>query len=396
MNKMYIIGSVVLLLSLSSTQAADPRAKTFRIRFVTRNLSKGTKAYLVYQTNGEKYVDSATVRNDTMEFTGTIQKNLPATVVLDPKNLGMKMLMKKSSAEILDFLKIYLCEGLSEAITDHLLANARFKGPGINYDFQVLQDHEKQINEQWASVSKKLIIEKDTAKLRMLKRSYDSLNRARLPILKKFILTNPGSIIALVAWEDYKGYLLQFNGMIRNDIIVKEASELFNLLSPVVKNAEEAIEARRFFYNSSELKPGMIAPEFSQPDADGRIVNLSDFRGKYLLLDLWASWCGPCRENGPALKALYNEFKGESFEILGISLDEKEGRTKWLQAIDQDGLIWPQISDLQHWDNAVVKLYTIPAIPYYLLIGPDGRIVTHNESVEALHKQLRELLGAKR
>ena len=133
-----------------------------------------------------------------------------------------------------------------------------------------------------------------------------------------------------------------------------------------------------------------MAPDFTQNDAEGKPISLSSFRGKYVLVDFWASWCGPCRRENPNVVAAYNEFKDKSFTILGVSLDQD--KQKWLDAIKNDGLSWTHVSDLAYWNNAVAKKYHVESIPQNYLIGPDGKIVAKNLRGEELRDALAKLL----
>lgn len=135
---------------------------------------------------------------------------------------------------------------------------------------------------------------------------------------------------------------------------------------------------------------GNPAPEISLPSTDGNVVKLSSFKGKYVLLDFWASWCGPCRKENPNVVAAYNRFKDKNFTILGISLDDD--KDKWTNAIEKDGLTWAHASDLKGWESIAARTYGVQAIPTNFLIDPQGNIVARDLTGEALEAKLAELL----
>lgn len=144
------------------------------------------------------------------------------------------------------------------------------------------------------------------------------------------------------------------------------------------------------YTNLTALQPGKMAPDFKLPTPDGDTIALSDYRGKYVLVDFWASWCGPCREENPNIVRMYNRFKGKNFEILGVSLDKE--RAGWVKAIADDQLTWKQVSDLKFWDSIVTGLYAIQSIPATLLVDPDGKIIARNLRGPELEEKIASLL----
>ena len=136
---------------------------------------------------------------------------------------------------------------------------------------------------------------------------------------------------------------------------------------------------------------GQAAPEISLPDPTGKIITLSSFRGKYVLVDFWAKWCGPCRRENPNVVKAYMQFKGKNFDILGVSLD----RTKadWLQAIQEDGLVWNHVSDLKYFESQAALDYNINGIPFSILVDPSGTIIAKNLRGTALQRKLEEVLN---
>lgn len=131
-------------------------------------------------------------------------------------------------------------------------------------------------------------------------------------------------------------------------------------------------------------------PEFTLPDTAGNPVSSSDFKGQYLLIDLWAGWCAPCRAENPNLVAAYHKYKDRNFNVLGVSLDNS--REEWLAAIKKDSLTWPQVSDLKLWNSAAVAHFGISGIPANYLVDPSGKIIAKDLRGQALWVKLDELL----
>jgi peroxiredoxin len=210
---------------------------------------------------------------------------------------------------------------------------------------------------------------------------YDSAKTAiAMDIIRDFVHTHTASAITPLA-------IVRFN-QIADDILKTE--ELYNLLDTSIKASAMGQYIARLIADDKINGTGTVLPDFAQPDTSGVPVSLSSLRGNYVLVDFWASWCGPCRQENPNLVAAYNKYKSKKFTVLGVSLDKT--KQAWIDAIQMDALTWTHISDLQGWSNSVAQQFQIFSIPQNYLIDPDGKVVGKNLRGAALERKLAKVL----
>jgi len=265
--------------------------------------------------------------------------------------------------------------------------NAKFSGSSSsvhdldNYrDFVLSNEYIKQAPELYKK-NAQYYQQSDTTGFSEVQRQLKQLDSIKIELDKEWITTHPSSPIS--------AYIL--SGL-RYAIDKNETENLYNKLTVAATNNFPAKNLKRIVDANRLTGIGKPALDFTQADTAGKPVSLKDFRGKYVLLDFWASWCGPCRMENPNVVAAFNKYKNKNFTVLSVSLDQPTGKQQWLNAIHRDGLTWTHVSDLKFWSNAVAKQYAIESIPANFLLDTSGIIIGKNLRGDDLNNKLAEIL----
>lgn len=366
----------------SSVQTAE-EPKSFLLQTKVGDLNAPAKAFLIYRLGANNVIDSSAIVNGNFDFTGTIINPTNAILLIDHKGIGFSNLDKSTDA-----LSFYIEKGnISITTSTDSISKAVISGSPINDDNKKLMAQLRPIQ----LAAEKLYVEANSATPEQqnsadfqsnIESKRKELELQQTVALEKFIRENPKSYLSLLALSS-----------LGPKMDPSELEPLYNGLSQNLKDMEGGKLIKR---SIDALKPtalGATAPEFTQNDVNGKPISLSSFRGKYVLLDFWASWCGPCRQENPNLVKAYNKFKSKNFTVLGVSLDKADAKDEWLAAIKADNLTWTQVSDLNFWNNKVALLYAVQSIPHNFLIDPNGKIIAKDLRGNDLDAKLTEIFG---
>jgi len=356
----------------SLTAAAQKTDSSFTITGAFTKMKSGKIFLSVYREN-DLINDSAKIVNGKFSFKGHVKQ--PTQSVLFYKDETGK---RENTMSFFTEPGNIILTGAGDTLT-----NVKISGSKINADNKVLKSMMKDVD-AWEDKNGELF---DEAYKNKDKHTMDSLDKVDMDVMKAkrkvvadFVKKHPGSLRSAIAINDNFAYYAE----------ASDVEPLYNMLTPNIKNSPSGKKAKKMLDTYKTVAIGMKAPEVIQNDTLGKPLPLSSVKGKVVMVDFWASWCGPCRRENPNIVKAYAQFHPKGLEIIGVSYDKTD--SKWRKAIVSDNLTWYQVSDLKGWQNSTSDQYYIKAIPANILLDANGKIIARNLFGDDLVKKLNELL----
>lgn len=367
----------ILITGQAYSQSSYP-AKGFILNGTVNEKLNAATAVVSYKSGTTAFLDSIPVTNGQFNFQGESQGPVFVKITILYKPAG--------KSQKTDNISFYVDGTAVQLRSPDSIKHAVVIGSPIHDEYL---EYRKLIALQF---SRTALLNSRWTKADKEKRDHpflkDSIDAARKALdeqkkteLMEYIAKHPDTYFSLLALKELAG----------SRIDVSTVEPVFLRLSEKVRSTPAGREFTGRIEKNRLTSVGSLAPDFTLNDPDGKPVTLSTFRGQYVLLIFWASWCGPCRKETPNVVRMYHQYKDKNFHILSVSLDRPEGRQAWLEAIRKDGMMWTQVSDLKSWENAAAKIFGVVAIPQNYLLDPTGKIIATNLRGEALDKKLKEL-----
>ncbi|MFD2244802.1 TlpA disulfide reductase family protein [Pontibacter ruber] len=358
--------SVALLAGCQGNKSAS-NGETYTIQGKLQNATPG-KIYL-FELGEQQFVarDTAEITQEgSFKFEGKVSEPTLYRVGLDQQN-GMMLVLDKN-----DNIKV-------EADAKDLNGTVKIQGSEDSELFQQLNKlvtESRQKEQELGQKFNQAMSEGKTQEAEAIRQEYMNMQKD----LKKFLAQHPESVVSAFGTLN----------LINPQTDFAFADSMANLYAAKLPNSKYTTALNERLKGFRTTAVGAVAPDISLPTPDGGSVALSSLRGKYVLIDFWASWCGPCRKENPNVVRMYNEYKDKGFEIFGVSLDQS--KEKWVKAIADDKLTWPHVSDLKGWESAAAQLYGVDAIPQTILLDKEGKIIAKNLRGAELEAKLASLL----
>ncbi|WEK34352.1 MAG: TlpA disulfide reductase family protein [Candidatus Pseudobacter hemicellulosilyticus] len=382
MKKTILLAAATLSGMVLSAQQKDKWP--FTLEGKIDDVGEPAKVILSYSYDGKRVQDTTELAKGSFAFKGTVNKPGTGVIYLVKSSDNPRMgLAFGYGGEIVgrDGVQFYLDEGKIR-FKGKDLKTASIKGSAAQQDYAGLVAKKKPVNDQLKAINEAMAPyskDKQSAEYKALMDSLQSVMKLTRPIDAAFIKTHPKS------WVSYN--LITQRSIINDPQAVQEQ---YNALDATLKGTADARAFEDRLAAAFKTAVGAVAPDFVQDDTEGKELKLSSLRGKYVLIDFWASWCGPCRAENPNVVKAYEKYKDKNFEILAVSLDKT--KDPWLKAIKDDGLPWLHVSDLKGWENEVAKQYYVRAVPQNFLLDPNGVIIAANLRGKELEEKLAAVL----
>lgn len=379
MRKYSLFVAVLLPLSL----AAQFSKGSFQLTGDVSKLSTSPVSIVsVYSFNGEQKRDTLSVKNGKYSLRGE---------AAEPVFINLRALYQNTAPDqaprAADIALVVTQAGKVTVTSTDSFSNVTVTGSTAHQEFRKLQSGEDAFKPQFQQLIQQYMDQQKAGDIAGRDRTEKQLDSVQHLVDEQvygaYLKQNPSSPLSMYALRKYAGA----------EIDPAKIQPIYNSLPAALRATYSGKMMADRIEIAKKTAVGQVAPDFEQADTLGKPVRLSAFRGKYLLVDFWASWCGPCRRENPNVVKAYDSYKGKGFYVLGVSLDRPGAKDKWVQAIHADGLEWAHVSDLKFWDNAVAKQYGIQSIPQNLLLDPGGKIIAKNLRGEALQQKLSEILG---